>query len=784
MKNLKIRKFIYLFLVIFASTLATHGQNITTTHVENNMLPDTFLNRYFAGEGVTLHNCKFNWSSAAIQGLQVGTFTNTNPSFPFRSGILLTTGNIDFAQGPNTGSPASDPVPQTADHIDYDLQPLATASIYSTSVLEFNFYTGRNEFTNKASFNYIFASEEYPTFVCSSYNDVFAFFLTGPDPDNCGRDTTVNIAFIPTGGENFIPVTINTVNGGGHEQEGCPSNSAFFRVNPSNGPIEYNGYTARSDNGQDVGLTASSMLCPCSEYKIKISIANIGDNNYDSGVFLETGSFKMPKKLSIADSITNNRDTLIKNCTESNLRIKYGEPLDANMKIILYSDGGTAQQEDFHVLRYRSNNQIDTLHHGDEFYLYEGDTIIDLKLQVAESAQFEPNEVKNVQLVFKSILCADFNYLNNTSEELTELAQYDTLRYFMIDNNRFILVSDSSNRDSIFYCDRCEHVEVPIIGGTEPLIYKWDHEGLLNSPHSRESDCNLTENTTFEIIVSDRWGCLVDTCYHTILITSTPVLEGHYHITPHIICVPEEVEFRSTATPASTHKWIIYNDNMSDTISGNPQTYTFTNPGKYSILYRAYEAEVCDASINLVNYINAGMQPTALFTFDPAEAEIGQEVLFTNESEGLNIHYQWSFGDGSNSAEENPTHVYYSENSENYNVILTVSDDADCKDIYIQAVPVVDNHVLFVPNSFTPNNDELNDIFKPVVACVAKYQITIYDKNGGIVFVTDNPEIGWDGTTSNGIECPSGIYNYIIHYIRFNNLKQELIKTGSINLIR
>ena len=150
----------------------------------------------------------------------------------------------------------------------------------------------------------------------------------------------------------------------------------------------------------------------------------------------------------------------------------------------------------------------------------------------------------------------------------------------------------------------------------------------------------------------------MDTCYHTALITSTPVLEGHYRITPTVICVPEEVEFKSTATPASTHEWIIFNDNMRDTIYGANQHYLFTEPGKYSITYRAYEAEACDTSLTLINYINAGLQPTALFHFDPAEAEVGQEVVFTNESEGLNVHYQWSFGDGSNSSEVNPTHEW------------------------------------------------------------------------------------------------------------------------------
>ena len=731
------------------------------------------LNGYFAGEGVKLHNCKFNWSAGSINGSNVGLFTNTNPNFPFSSGILLTTGNISYAIGPNDSGGSENTTNVDTASYDPDLAAIATDDLNSTSVLEFNFYSTNDLQYNSISFNYIFGSEEYREWVCSSYNDVFAFFLDGPYTRfNCERRNR-NIALIPG---TSLPVAINNVNHGSGGTSGidCHFNyTQFYKDNTSNA-IQYDGYTA--NNNGTIGLEAPANLCQCSEYHMKLTIANVGDNNFASGVFLEQGSFQLPKALYFTDSTNLDNDTIIKNCNYSYIDLHYTGTIDNPFNIIMLSDGGTAAQGDFNLFFYRENDAVQAIHHGDTIIFHETDTLLRFRLECAEDAHFNPGEVKTVQLVFKSVLCPEFRYLDGTIEER---AQNDTLNFVMIDNNRFELVSDS-----IFYCDRCTHVETPITGGTEPLIYRWTPANLLNTPNARESDCNVTESTTFEIIVSDRWGCLVDTCTHKALITSTPVLEGHYHITPNVICVPETVEFSSTATPASTHQWVIYTDNTSDTIYGNPQTYTFTNPGRYSILYHAYEALECDASINLVNYINAGMQPTALFTFDPAEAEVGQNVIFTNESEGLNVHYQWSFGDGSNSTEENPTHVYNSENSDNYNVILTVSDEANCQDIYIQPVPVVDNHVLFVPNSFTPNKDGLNDIFKPVVACVARYYIMIYDRTGSLVFTTDNPEIGWDGKTLEGIECPSGVYTYYINYVRFNNLKQELIKTGSIYLIR
>lgn len=777
-------------IVIFC--IATiHAQSITTSQVPSGTTPETFLNNNFAGEGVRLEQCKFNWSSGNINGSQVGTFANTNSSFPFSSGILLTTGNINVAEGPNNSGSESSTTGVNHASTDPDLQALIPGySLSNASVLEFNFYSGRNENNNVVSFNYIFGSEEYPEYVCSNYNDVFGFFLYGPDPFNCqGNNVTRNIAIIP--GSGGLPVSINAVNsgspGGSYPASGCTSlaYSQFYRTN-NNNAIQYDGYTAYTSSGQTVGMTAESLLCPCAEYRMKISISNVGDDAYDSGVFLEQGSFKMPKSLTVTDSISpsemdhsispNDIDTVVQNCSTADIQMHYGEPLEYSMTVVLISDGGTANQEDFNVLRLRDNGDIDTIRNGDEFFFLEGDTLVNLRMEVSDAALFAPNETKTVQLVLKSILCSSFRYLNGTVEER---AQYDTLKYVITGNKRFTLTSDS-----VFYCDRCEHVAIQMEGGTEPLQYNWTPAASLATPHAKESNCNITENTTFQVTVSDRWGCLVDTCYHTALVTSTPVLEGHYHISPNVICVPEEVQFKSTATPASTHRWIIYSNDMRDTIYGNNETYTFTEPGYYSIDYKAYEAEACAAEISLINYINAGLQPTASFFFDPAEAEVGQTVMFTNESTGLNIHYNWSFGDGTNSTEENPSHVYNSENSENYNVILTVADDAGCQDMFTLPVPVVDNHVLYVPNTFTPNKDGINDIFLPVVACVAKYYIIIYDRSGSIVFFSDNPEIGWNGNLPTGQPCPTGVYSYYINYVRFNNLKQELIKIGNINLIR
>ena len=133
------------------------------------------------------------------------------------------------------------------------------------------------------SFSYVFASEEYPDFVCSEFDDVFGFFISGPNPSG-GNYSTQNIALIP--GTN-IPVSINTVNPGvaGIDGDGSCQSLAYSSdyIDNSNGnTIVYDGMT--------VVFTASIPVVPCQVYHLKLAIEDVGDGSYDSGVFIEANS--------------------------------------------------------------------------------------------------------------------------------------------------------------------------------------------------------------------------------------------------------------------------------------------------------------------------------------------------------------------------------------------------------------------------------------------------------------------------------------------------------------
>ncbi|MBD2692390.1 Calx-beta domain-containing protein [Anabaena catenula] len=213
------------------------------------------------GSGVTATNITF--TGANVAG---GTFTGgIGAGIGIDSGIILSTGNIAFAQGPNdsTGETGSNSRPGDSD-LDTIVDPRTTRD---AAVLEFDFIPS----TSTISFSYVFASEEYPEFVNSSFNDVFAFFLNGQ-----------NIALIPG---TSTPVSINTVNAGSSSTPGTGPNSSFFTPNYGTAfDLQFDGFTT-------VLSATATGLVPGVTNRIKLAIADTSDSSLDSAVFLQAASF-------------------------------------------------------------------------------------------------------------------------------------------------------------------------------------------------------------------------------------------------------------------------------------------------------------------------------------------------------------------------------------------------------------------------------------------------------------------------------------------------------------
>ena len=239
---------------------------------------DSLVQNVLVGQGVTVSNVRFNGSTGAVASNAIGRFSTgaTSTNLGITEGIIIGTGAVSYAVGQESSATHS-----SSAGTNYSCAELmnyaGNTAVNDCAVLEFDFVP----LSDSIKFRYVFASEEYPGFVCSDYNDIFGFFLTGINP-NGGMYSAKNIALIPN--SNNI-ISINNVNGGVAAGTATPcllNNTQYYVNNSGSTMITYGGFTTV--------LTAEAKVIPCQTYHLKMAIADLGDNDYDSGVFLEANS--------------------------------------------------------------------------------------------------------------------------------------------------------------------------------------------------------------------------------------------------------------------------------------------------------------------------------------------------------------------------------------------------------------------------------------------------------------------------------------------------------------
>lgn len=315
-------------LLVGGATPAQAQLQVNTTLTPSQLVEDVLV-----GSCVEVFNIRFNGVAAPTTALPgTGSFTNgALTNLGLGSGIILSTGPVNQIAGPASNFQSQALIPNFT--TDPDLQAITGIGINNAAVLEFEFIPNGDSI----SFRYVFGSEEYPEFVCSQFNDAFGFFLSGPGINGPFTNNAINIARIPN---TTTPVSINTVNNGLNNNPidpTCPAaNSQFYVNNTAGSSIVYDGFTAV--------LTARAAVQCNQVYRIKLAIADASDQIYDSGVFLEAGSFSsvpFVPQLTPGPAIVGN--TILESCLELAMDIQRTSCDVSTTEAVTLSYGGTAE---------------------------------------------------------------------------------------------------------------------------------------------------------------------------------------------------------------------------------------------------------------------------------------------------------------------------------------------------------------------------------------------------------------------------------------------------------
>ncbi len=273
------------------------------------------------GAGVTISGITLDCADGAY-----GFFDCVDCNVGIDSGIILTSGSIFQAVGPNNSSGAGE-CPGTPG--DSDLEDYIDDITNDACILEFDVTVT----SDSLKFNYVFGSDEYLEYVFS-FNDGFAFFISGP-----GIVGTQNIALVPGTSD---PVSIDNVN--------TTVNSEFY-VDNGDGfetPYSTDEYYIQYDGFTTV-LSAQSAVIPCETYHLKLVVADALDCVLDSGVFIEAGSLNSPGVQITYDTDIEGYPDLIEGCNNGQLTFDLSFPPIDTFDIVLTVEGTATNGEDYNL---------------------------------------------------------------------------------------------------------------------------------------------------------------------------------------------------------------------------------------------------------------------------------------------------------------------------------------------------------------------------------------------------------------------------------------------------
>lgn len=319
-----------------------------------------------------------------------------------------------------------------------------------------------------------------------------------------------------------------------------------------------------------------------------------------------------------------------------------------------------------------------------------------------------------------------------------------------------------------------------------PWVYNWNFGDGTTSAAANPGSHVYATYGTYTITLTVTNNICVQSQSVTVTINPIPpVLEFTYN--PASGCSPLTVTFTNLSQFADpTSYFWEFGTNQGTSRSVNP-TYTYNEPGLYSVSLSATNVLGDTVKITKSNIIEVLPRPMAQFAIKPVLVYIPGGKVYTDNQSFAAFSYVWDFGDGQTSTEFEPVHTYTTEG--NYDITLIATSSAGCVDtMRVQsAVRVEKGAQILLPNAFTPgkdgpgSGDGENDVFLPLMRGVTEFQMLVFNRWGELLFESRSPEVGWDGYFK-GRLCQQDVYVYKI--VAKYESGDVVTKLGDIHLIR
>ena len=771
----------------------------------SSMSPGSLVQNVLLGPGVTVSNISFSGVGSSI-----GYFNGAGTNLGIAEGVVMTTGTINNngsgPHGPNNSSGSG--VDNGAGGYSQLSNLIGGIQTYNAAILEFDFIP----YSDTVRFKYVFGSEEYPEYVGSNFNDVFAFFITGPGV------SFQNIAKLPNGS----PVAINNVNNGSSNTGPC-TNCSYYTYNGdgNNSPYDGSAFYIQYDGFTKVLEAVSKVQCG-QTYHLVIAIADAGDGILDSGIFLEANSLtsKVPVSVDYAMSYDafNDGETMAEGCVNTTVTLTRGSNNSSAALVVPITVTGTAIEGlDYtdipnSVTFAPGQTQIQYTFTAISDGLAEGIETINMVFQVPDPCggsnplqiDLNINDLQPVAVTVASsdVLCpgqlieliatptggvGPYTYVWSTGETTSSIfvspASTQTYTVSVTDNCLgetasgsgtvnvpvFLPLTIATTPDIV---EICPYIPATLVatpaGGAGNYSYLWTDQGGSTIATGANVTVTPSTSTFYTVLVTDQCGA-TQTATINYTITSPPLV---LTMSPGVtVCTYEPVVISVTATGG-------YGQYIYAWPHSGETTASVTVAPAATTTYTVIVSDECQTFTVTGSTTVTVIKPNADFIISSHTLFEDLPITFQNLTSG-GVSYEWTFGDGQQSTDVHPNNTYDVPGT--YLVTLIATNEIGCKDTVTKPITILEEYWVYVPNAFTPDGNRFNNVFDASTINISKLDVWIYNRWGEVVFRSDKVEFNWDGTYK-GLPCQDGTYTYKIAYVTRSNIEETIY--GHVNLLR
>jgi gliding motility-associated-like protein len=274
------------------------------------------------------------------------------------------------------------------------------------------------------------------------------------------------------------------------------------------------------------------------------------------------------------------------------------------------------------------------------------------------------------------------------------------------------------------------------------------------------------------------------------IVTVNPNPEVNFSANDTIGCEPLCITLQDASIISSggNESWLWdVGDNTSE-VNGAQINHCYHNdsifaPNYYSVTLSVTSDNGCTSTATKTNYITVYPLPHAAFVAQPISAIITNPVItLTDLSVGANF-WRWNLGDTDTNLimETPPSHTYADTGS--YIITLLTATQYQCLDSTQQTITIEPDFIFYIPNSFSPNDDGVNDSFTGKGIFIKEFEMSIFDRWGNLIYKTDDIDKPWDGKVNKGNQpAQQDVYIYSVVVTDFKLLKHTY--RGTVTLIK